>query len=523
MTHNTPKKIHIFDTTLRDGQQSPGAAMSLEDNVKYAQIATKLNIDVLEAWFPSASAYEFDRVQKIIEVVGKDWPMIVWLTQVREHLVDTTIECLLPASAYGKWRMHIYFPVDPWLIKAWLGDKDLSQFPALVHQYCARARDAWLSVEFSPEGYSRMGDNFWFCTDIICAAIEWWATIINCPDSVWASHPRQGADYYVNHMVTHASLIKEKYPEKEIIRSVHNHNDMWCAVENSILGIRDGPATQIECTMNGVGERAWNCSLEQVVMIINQYGELLWITTDINLEHLQEASDFIGERMLPRQPHRPITWDNAAKHTAWSHINAILKHPTIYQPFDPKIVWKEWISMVFWPSSWWNHAMKIVTDAGYEFPKEQRAEFAQYVKDTNKERYKWVTDEELVAAFLKFVSPIKITEFNYAKQHDHASLFLHGTFFDEVDVQQEADSKDSALAILQKLCAKKIPWRSVDHYSSQAETASVSATSVAHIRIKHEWGDISEWVGIDNDIEISALKALIDAYNTLYVESEYRK
>lgn len=518
------KNIQIFDTTLRDGQQSPGAGMSFEANIAYAQLAKKMRVDLLEVWFPSASALEFSRTQEVAASIMWDGcPIIVALSHVREHLVEKTIEALIPSWKHWKGRLHMVFPVDPAMIKAWLWDKDLSWVPAQVKTYTEWAIKAWLSVEFSLESYSRMWSNFDFWTDLIYAAVEWWASVINCPDSVGNAHHREGENYYVNLMNKHKQLVDATYPENSIIWSVHNHNDLWCAVENSLNWVKDGPARQIECTINWVWERAWNCSLEQIALQIHQHGKVHGIATNIALEHLQEASNFIAKHMLPRQPHRPIVWDNAARHSSWSHTNALLRNPLVYQAFDPVIVGKPWISLVFWPSSGGNHAMKIVEEWGYSFPKEHRAPFAQYVKDKHKERYKWVTDKEVVEAFQEYMSPVQITEFNYAKQQDHASLSLFWTFFEETDIKQEADSKDSALAILQQLCTKKMPWRSVDHYSSQADTTSVNANSIANIRIKHDEGRLSEWVWIDSDIEISALKALIDCYNKVYVEEKYKK
>lgn len=517
------KQIYIFDTTLRDGQQSPGAAMSLEDNIQYAHIAKKLQIDVLEAWFPSASAYEFERVQRISDaIVDGDSPVIVWLTQARQHLVDKTIESLLPAAKYDKGRMHIYFPVDPHLIKAGLWDKDIHQFPKKIHNFCKQAYDAWLSVEFSPEGYSRIDGTFSFTTDLICAAIEWGATIINCPDTIGWAHPRQGNNYYVHTMQKHATAIAEKYPDKNIIRSVHNHNDLGYALTNSLNGIIDGPATQIECTMNGVGERAGNCSLEQVAMHIHIYGKEQWVYTHLSLEYLQEASDFIAQRMLPRQTHRPITWDNAARHTSWWHVNALLENPTVYQPFDPCIVWKSWISLVFGPSSWGNHAQHIVQEAWRNCPDQHKATFAQYIKTRYQERYKWLSDKEVVAWFVAYMSPVSIDAFSYAKHDGHSSLSLQGTFFDTQNPTKEADSKDSALAILQALFDEHMPWRRLTNYSSKADTWSINALSIATIDIQHSDWRHMQWVARDADIEISALKALIAAYNTAYVEEKYK-
>ena len=201
----------------------------------------------------------------------------------------------------------------------------------------------------------------------------------------------------------HATYIQKKYPDTNIVWSTHNHNDIGTACENSLRAITHGPATQIECTINGVGERAWNASLEQLALQIHLYGKQMGLYHTLNIQYLQELSDLISDKMLIRQANWPITGDNAARHTSWWHVNALLKNPSVYQPFDPKIVGKPWISLLFGPSSWWNHAREIITKAGYDCSKEISASVAQYLKDLYADRYKGISDEEVVAWYLLFL------------------------------------------------------------------------------------------------------------------------
>ena len=165
------------------------------------------------------------------------------------------------------------------------------------------AKEAGLEVQFSPEGYSRMGENFQFTFELIKAAVEGGATIINCPDTIGGASQLQGADYFVEHMKEHRRMIEAIFPDREICWSVHCHNDYGLAVQNTINAVFEGAATQIEGCMNGVGERAGNAALEQCIMIIDQFGKEpgqrgFCVHTDARLDRIQEVSDFIAEHML---------------------------------------------------------------------------------------------------------------------------------------------------------------------------------------------------------------------------------
>ncbi|MFI4955253.1 MAG: 2-isopropylmalate synthase, partial [Gammaproteobacteria bacterium] len=215
----------------------------------------------------------------------------------------------------------------------------------------------------------------------------------------------QKEEYFVEKMKRHAQIIKEEFPDKEITWSAHCHNDFGLALENSMNSVLYGPATQIEGCFNGIGERAGNVALEQCIMYIKHFGQLgcegRTFYTDVNTEMLQTISDFVNDNMLVRQPHWPITGDNAAKHTSGGHTNAILNNPLSYQAFDPKEVGKE-ISLLFGPLSGSNHAKSIIEKYGYTCAEEEKTAIAQYIKNHYAERRKGITDEELIHAYLQY-------------------------------------------------------------------------------------------------------------------------
>ena len=406
------KKIEIFDTTLRDGQQCPGAAMSLAKNLEFASLAREFGVDVLEAGFPASSFNEFDVVYKICESYAQfsDSPKVAALCQLRPEQFDVTIRSLEPLIAKGRARLHTYLPVDPLLMVSSLGANAQNRKREMVEKLYHHVKMVvahGIEVQFSPEGYSRMGGNFDFTTDLIRAAVEGGAKVINCPDTVGGACRRQGSEFFVEHMKEHARIIKNEFPDRGITWSVHCHNDLGLALDNTMAAVFDGPATQLEGCINGIGERAGNVSIEQACMYIKQFGDKkeegskLW--THIDFSMIQQISDFVAENMLDRQAHWPISGDNAARHTSGGHTNAILKNPLIYQAFDPRVIGKD-IKLAFGPSSGGNHAKAIIEQHGYECHDSEKAAAAQFIKSYYKHRYKGITEDELIHAFLKFRS-----------------------------------------------------------------------------------------------------------------------
>ena len=520
--------IRVFDSTLRDGQQCPGAWMSFEKNIEYADLAANLWIDVLEAWFPSASKLDFEIVNTIAK---KYWSkeskmMICGLCQLRQEQVDITIKALMPAVKNWKAVLHVYLPVDPELLKAslWSKSEDKKGLVDLLYKVVKQSVDLWMEVEFSPEGYSRIWENFDFTTDLIVSAVKAWVTTINCPDTIWWACMFEGESYYLNNIVKHYDIINKKFPWNTIIWSCHNHNDLWLAVSNTINSIFNGPVRQIEVCVNWIWERAWNASLEQCAVIINKFAdqEQWHFYTNINTKYLKKVSDFVSENMLIRQPHSPITWDNSAKHTSWGHTNAILKHPLSYQPFDPSDVWNQ-ITFVFGPLSWWNHAKNIINEKWYLCEESEKTLIAQFIKDMFSERRKGITDDELLEWYFEYRKPIKIEKFDYSKSSNCSSIKLKGSLFSlEWSIESIHQGKDSALAALNKIINEQYETVSIQDYKSKSEGKWINAKSNSVIMIIDlNWVHF-EWVWIDEDIEISAMKALIDAVNKSYIEKNYK-
>lgn len=521
-------KVTIFDTTLRDGQQCPGAGMDFEHNLEYARLAAKCGIDVIEAGFPAAGSIDY----KVVESVANEFatmpesPVVASLAQMREAQIETTIRALENIAKVHRGRLHFYLPVAPDLMDVSLGEKGADRDALLkdAARFTKMAIDAGLEVEFSPEGYSRMKHNFDFVTDIIRSVVEAGATTINCPDTIGGAF-RAEEDYFVKLMQRHADIIKKEFPDKQIIWSCHCHNDYGLALENSLNAVFDGPALQIEGCINGIGERAGNTAIEQCVMVIKHFGERYpeKYYTDINTEYLKELSDFVAKWMLPRQPHWPISGANSARHSSGGHTNAVLKNPLAYQPYDPKEVGQE-ISLIFGPLSGGNHAKSIIEGNGYVCTDEEKAAIASYIKEVYKERRKGITDEELMEAYYSYRTPIHIESFDYGRTSNKSTITLEGKMFDlEGTISDALESRSSALAVLKHLIDSKFKGSIIDSYSSESVGTSVNALSLSTIILLMDNGKKYKGQGTDQDIEISAMKALIDAVNRAYVEMNFRK
>ncbi len=526
--NNDNRHIKIFDTTLRDGQQCPGAGMSFEDNIEYARLACELRVDVLEAGFPAASHLDFEIVRTIAEETRHfdHKPVVAALCQLREEQVIRTIESLVPLVASHGARVHVYLPVDPQLMPISLGklSENKEQIVKDLARLTKMATDTGCEVEFSPEGYSRMHENFDFTTELFRAAIQNGASIINCPDTIGGACEIQGKEYFVEKMKEHAALMAKEFPDKTITWSTHCHNDFGLAVQNSMNAVFHGPARQIEGCINGTGERAGNAALEQCIMLIKEFGAIADpknpFYTTIDTSKLQLISDFVSKHMLPRQPHWPISGDNAAKHSAGGHTNAILKNPLAYQPFDPQAIGKK-IDFSFGPFSGSNHAKSIIENFGYVCDDAEKADIAQFIKDSYSERRKGITEDELLRAYFQFRAPMRIEKIDCSKTDKGTKVILHGQFFDSYGItEEEHDGQDSALDGVKELIESKFGTFKILHHESRSEIIDNQTYSISRISIADQNQQYSG-AGQDRDIKISAIRALIDAVNQAHIDAHY--
>ncbi|MEE4311643.1 MAG: 2-isopropylmalate synthase [candidate division KSB1 bacterium] len=319
----TPRKITIFDTTLRDGEQSPGASLDTSQKLLIAQQLTRLNVDVIEAGFPVSSPTQFEAVKTIAEQV--EGPVIAGLARAVDGDIDRCWEALKNCSHP---RIHTFIATSSvHLEKKFRKSED--EILTMAKHAVQHAKSLCEDVEFSPEDSSRTGKEFLF--RIIETAIAAGATVINVPDTVGYTHP----DEFGNLI----SEIFERVPNMHnAALSVHCHNDLGLAVANSLAAVRNG-AQQVECTMNGIGERAGNASLEEIVMGLKTRKDYYHSDTNIRTEEIYRTSKMVSHLTgIPVQPNKAIVGKNAFAHESGIHQDAVLKDKNTYEIMTPESI-----------------------------------------------------------------------------------------------------------------------------------------------------------------------------------------
>jgi 2-isopropylmalate synthase len=317
------RRIQIFDTTLRDGEQSPGIALRPHEKAEIAEQLERLRVDVIEAGFAAASPGDFEGVRAVAETVAA--PTVGSLARSRKEDLDAAAEALANAT---RSRVHIVLGTSPLHMEKKLGlePQEVVEQAAWSVKYAARLVD---EVEFSCEDATRSDPAF--VARVCRVAIRAGAKIINLPDTVGYALPAEYATFIAD--------VRRRCPElRDVVLSVHCHNDLGLAVANSLAGLQAG-ANQVECTINGLGERAGNASLEEIVVALRVRDELFRVQTDIDTTQIAATSKLVSERTgYAVQPNKAIVGANAFAHEAGIHQDGMLKDARTYQIVDPAMV-----------------------------------------------------------------------------------------------------------------------------------------------------------------------------------------
>jgi len=316
-------RITIFDTTLRDGEQSPGCSMNVQEKVRLGRQLDQLGVDVIEAGFPFASDGDFAAVQAVAAAVPR--PIIAALARAARHDIERAAQALQSAI---RPRIHVFLATS---------DIHLQHKLRISRQQCLEqaadsvrlARTLCDDVEFSPEDATRTDQEFLF--QVLAAVIQAGATTLNIPDTVGYTVPAEFGDLIRS--------IRERVPGAEnVVISTHCHNDLGLAVANSLAAIANG-ARQVECTINGIGERAGNASLEEIVMALRVRADRYAYQTGIASEQLYPTSQLLEEITgIPVQPNKAIIGRNAFAHEAGIHQDGMLKNRLTYEIMTPQSV-----------------------------------------------------------------------------------------------------------------------------------------------------------------------------------------
>jgi 2-isopropylmalate synthase len=343
--------VRIFDTTLRDGEQSPGFSMNTAEKIRVAHQLAALNVDVIEAGFPISSRGDLEAVRRVAQEI-RSVP-IAALARARKDDVMAAVEALEPAVSP---RLHIFLATSDLHLKVKLNmtrEQALDSIGAMIRL----GRQHIGEVEFSAEDAGRTDIDF-LCK--VCGvAVEAGATVLNLPDTVGYAVPEEYAEMF--------RIVRESLGDTQgITLSAHCHDDLGMAVANSLAAIRAG-VRQIECTINGIGERAGNAALEEVVVALAVRKESFGVTTGINLEQLFPASRLLSEITGALvAPNKAVVGANAFAHEAGIHQDGIIKNPLTYEIMSPQMVGVPKRSLVLGKHSGRNALRESLRDLGYE-------------------------------------------------------------------------------------------------------------------------------------------------------------
>jgi 2-isopropylmalate synthase len=313
--------VRIFDTTLRDGEQSPGCTMNVEEKVAIARQLERLNVDIIEAGFSASSPGDFESVQRVADTVKG--PVVLSLSRTREEDVDQALRSVDKASRPG---IHIFIATSDIHLKYKLNMTREDVLNAATWAV-ARAKEHLDYIEFSCEDASRSDWDFMVkvCSEVIRAG----AQVINLPDTTGHAIPEEFGRMF--------AYMREHVPGSDkVIWSAHCHNDLGLAVANSLAAVKNG-ARQVECTINGIGERAGNCSMEEVVMAMKTRHDLMGVQSRIETRQIYPASRLLSQVIgQPVPANKPIVGDNAFAHEAGIHQDGVLKYKLTYEIMKPE-------------------------------------------------------------------------------------------------------------------------------------------------------------------------------------------
>lgn len=375
--------VRIFDTTLRDGEQCPGAAMSEDEKLEIAHHLAKMRVDVIEAGFPVSSPVQFQAVERIAREV--EGPIIAGLCRAIRLDIETAAKAIAPAP---RKRLHTFIASSPIHMKYKLG-KSPSEVLSMAREAVKICRDLVEDVEFSAEDGTR--SEWEFLRELVEAVIEEGATTINIPDTVGYTTPEEYGRLF-------DFLRKNVKGADKIIFSAHCHNDLGLAVANSLAAVMNG-ARQVECTVNGIGERAGNTAMEEVVMALRTRKDFFKIETNIETTLIARASYLVRTITgMVVQPNKAIVGANAFAHESGIHQDGVLKNRETYEIMKPETIGLKSNKMVLGRHSGRAGFKERIIKLGFD-PKPEEIDSAYQRFLEIADRKKEVFDEDLIALF----------------------------------------------------------------------------------------------------------------------------
>ncbi|HEV2955871.1 MAG TPA: 2-isopropylmalate synthase [Xanthobacteraceae bacterium] len=500
-------RVFIFDTTLRDGEQSPGATMTHEEKLEVAELLDEMGVDIIEAGFPIASDGDFAAVHEIAKRTKK--AVVCGLSRAGFKDIDRAAEAIKPAR---RGRIHTFISTSPVHMK-WKLQMSPEQVYELVIAQVTRARNHAEDVEWSPEDATRTEPDF-LCR-CVEAAIKAGASTINMPDTVGYSTPDEYYDMF--------RMVMERVPNSDkAVFSVHCHNDLGMAVANSLAGIRAG-ARQIECAVNGIGERAGNCSLEEVVMAMRVRNDALPYDTKIDATMLTRASKLVSAvTSFPVQYNKAIVGRNAFAHESGIHQDGMLKHTQTYEIMTPESVGVKQTSLVMGKHSGRHAFVHKLEELGYHLASNQLEDafvrfkaLADRKKHVYDEDIEALVDEEIATAQdrIKLVS-LSVIAGTRGPQRATMKLDIEGRVTtEEAEGNGPVDATFNAIKAL-------VPHEAVlELYQVQAVTEGTDAQAEVSVRLSENGRAVTSR-GADPDTLVASAKAYLGALNKLMIKRQ---
>ena len=498
-------RVFIFDTTLRDGEQSPGATMTHEEKLEVAELLDEMGVDIIEAGFPIASDGDFAAVHEIAKRTKK--AVVCGLSRAGFKDIDRAAEAIKPAR---RGRIHTFISTSPVHMK-WKLQMTPEQVYELVIAQVTRARNHAEDVEWSPEDATRTEPDF-LCR-CVEAAIKAGASTINMPDTVGYSTPDEYYDMF--------RMVMERVPNSDkAVFSVHCHNDLGMAVANSLSAVMHG-ARQVECTVNGLGERAGNASLEEIVMAVKTRKDVFPCSTRIDTTQIVPASKLVsGITGFPVQPNKAIVGANAFAHESGIHQDGVLKHRETYEIMRAEDVGWGANKLVLGKLSGRNAFKTRLAELGIDLGSEDAINhaFTRFKELADKKGE--IFDEDLHAlASDEQVTPerehyrlvaLKVVSETGEVPSARVTL-VSGDAEQTVQTRGDGpiDATFKAIELMVRSKAKMLL------YSVNAITTGTDAQGEVTVRLESE-GRIVNGLGADTDILVASAKAYINALNKLH-------
>jgi len=503
-------KLIIFDTTLRDGEQSPGASMTKDEKLRIARQLERLKVDVIEAGFAASSNGDFEAVQLIAKTI-KD-SIVCSLSRANDRDISRAAEALKGAN---RSRIHTFIATS-----ALHMEKKLRMSPDQVFEQAKLsvrfARNLVADVEFSPEDGYR-SDPDYLCR-VIEAVIKEGATTINVPDTVGYAVPELYGLFIKE--------LRERIPNSDqAVWSVHCHNDLGMAVANSLAGVKIGGARQVECTINGLGERAGNCSLEEIVMAVKTRRDYFGLDLNIDTKHILAASRMVSQTTgFVVQPNKAVVGANAFAHASGIHQDGVLKARDTYEIMRAEDVGWSANKIVLGKLSGRNAFKQRLVELGVQLESEAdiNTAFAKFKELAD--RKSEIFDEDILALTSDKGRSQEDEQYGFVSlsQHSETGERPQASVVFTVqgkEVKGDSDGNGPVDASLKAIESLVKSGAEMVLYSVNAISGSTESQGEVTVRLQNS-GRVVNGVGADPDIVVASAKAYLSALNKLHSKAE---